>query len=171
MAVLSWPDSFRAGAVATAVLHRKWALARFFFVMNQFQSDIETRIAGCEPDIEVLLVERSGTTLRIFIDCPTGVTVAHCERVTRALADLRESYAIEVSSPGPQRPLAKPEHFQRFVGRRARVRIARDCEGFAQRSLTGELVGASSESVTLAAADGIVAIPYEAIERSHLVRE
>jgi ribosome maturation factor RimP len=139
--------------------------------MNQFQTDIETRIAGSEPDIEVLLVERAGSTLRIFIDCPGGVSVAHCERVTQALSDLRETYAIEVSSPGPQRPLAKPEHFQRFIGRRARVRLAPGCAEAQQRSLTGELVSASSEAVTLAAAEGVVAIPYENIERSHLVRE
>jgi ribosome maturation factor RimP len=139
--------------------------------MNQFQTDIETRIAGSEPDIEVLLVERSGSTLRIFIDSPTGVTLADCERVTRSLADLRETYALEVSSPGPQRPLAKPEHFQRFVGRRARVRLARGCEQVQQRSVIGELVSASSDSVTLAAPEGIVAIPYSAIERSHLVKE
>jgi ribosome maturation factor RimP len=139
--------------------------------MNQLQTDIETRVAGCEPDIEVLLVERSGTTLRVFIDHPTGVSVAHCERVAKALADLRERYAIEVSSPGPRRPLAKPEHFRRFVGRRARVRIAEGCDSFEQRSLVGELVGASTDEVTLAAAEGIVAIPYSAIERSHLVEE
>jgi ribosome maturation factor RimP len=159
------------------VPYRKWALARFFFVMNQIQADIETRVAAVEPDVEVLLVEQSGSTLRVFIDHPAGVSVAHCERVSRALNDLREDYRIEVSSPGPRRPLAKPEHFRRFVGRRARVRIAPDCETFKltdtgnQRSITGELVGASKDEVTLAVPDGVVAIPYAAIERSHLVEE
>jgi ribosome maturation factor RimP len=159
------------------VPYRKWALARFFFVMNQIQTDIETRVAAVEPDVEVLLVERSGSTLRVFIDHPAGVSVAHCERVSRALNDLREDYTIEVSSPGPRRPLAKPEHFRRFVGRRARVRIAPDCDTLKltdtgnQRSITGELVGASKDEVTLAVPDGVVAIPYAAIERSHLVEE
>jgi ribosome maturation factor RimP len=86
--------------------------------MNQLQNEIETLVAGQEPEVEVLLVESSGATLRVFIDHPTGVTVAHCERVTKALGDLSERYTIEVSSPGPRRPLAKPEHFRRFVGRR-----------------------------------------------------
>jgi ribosome maturation factor RimP len=144
--------------------------------MTQLQSDIETRIAETDPDIEVLLVEQAGSTLRVFIDHPAGVSVAHCERVSRTLNDLRENYTIEVSSPGSRRPLAKPEHFARFVGRRARVRIARGCEdlmsgGSEQRNLTGELVGASNDEVTLAVADGVVAIPYAAIERSHLVEE
>jgi ribosome maturation factor RimP len=139
--------------------------------MNQLHNDIETRIAAFEPDLEVLLVERSGSTLRVFIDHPSGVTVAHCERVAKGLGDLRDRYTIEVSSPGPRRPLAKPEHFRRFVGRRARVRIAEGCDRFAQRSVTGELVGASTDEVTLAAPEGLIAIPYTAIERSHLVEE
>jgi ribosome maturation factor RimP len=139
--------------------------------MNQLQNDIETRVAAVEPAIEVLLVEHSGSTLRVFIDHPEGVSVAHCEHVARALGDLREEYTIEVTSPGPRRPLAKPEHFRRFVGRRARVRLAAGCDSFEQRNLTGELVGASKDEVTLAVPDGVVAIPYAAIERSHLVEE
>jgi ribosome maturation factor RimP len=139
--------------------------------MNQLQTEIETRVAAVEPDVEVLLVERAGDTLRVYIDHPQGVSVAHCEQVARALGELRDDYTIEVSSPGPQRPLAKPEHFRRFVGRRARVRIAPGCERFEQRNLTGELVGASNDEVTLAVPEGVVAIPYAAIERSHLVEE
>ena len=154
-----------------AVPYRKWALARFFFVMNQLQTDIEKRAAEVDPAIEVLLVEVSGATLRVFIDHPEGVSLAHTERVARALTELREEYSIEVSSPGPRRPLAKPEHFRRFVGRRARVRVAPGCESFEQRNLTGELVGASKDEVTLAVPDGVVAIPYAAIERSHLLEE
>jgi ribosome maturation factor RimP len=145
----------------------KWALARFFFAMEQLQQDIEQRLSGSEPEVEVLLVERSGETLRIFIDHPEGVTLALCERVTHAIGDLRESYALEVSSPGPKRPLTKPEHFQRFVGRRARVRTA----GEESASVIGELIGATGDEVTLAAGEGIVAIPYAAIKRSHLVEE
>jgi ribosome maturation factor RimP len=139
--------------------------------MNQLQNEIEKRVATVEPDVEVLLVERSGSTLRVFIDHPAGVSVVHCEKVSRVLDDLREDYTIEVSSPGPRRPLAKPEHFKRFVGRRARVRIAPGCDDFAQRNITGELVGASQDEVTLALPEGVVAIPYAAIERSHLVEE
>ena len=138
--------------------------------MEQLQADIEQRLAATEPEVEVLLVERSGDTLRIFIDHPAGVTLALCESVTHALGDLRESYALEVSSPGPKRPLTKPEHFQRFVGRRARVRTA--AAGVQEPgSVVGELIGATAQEVTLAAPEGIVAIPYAAIKRSHLVEE
>jgi len=149
----------------------KWALARFFFAMEQLQNDIQQRISASEPEVEVLLVERAGDTLRIFIDHPAGVTLALCERVTGALGDLRERYGIEVSSPGPRRPLTKPEHFQRFVGRRARVRTASHADLGERGSVTGELIGATAQEVTLAVPDGIVAIPYAAIQRSHLVEE
>src|ERR1700690_2685521 len=139
--------------------------------MEQLQADIEQRLKATEPDVEVLLVERSGETLRVFIDHPAGVTLALCERVTHALGDLRERYALEVSSPGPKRPLTKPEHFQRFVGRRARVKAAVAGDVDQPSSVVGELIGASEQEVTLAAPEGIVAIPYAAIKRSHLVEE
>ena len=139
--------------------------------MEQIQTEIENRLSGPEPQVEVLLVERSGDLLRIFIDHPDGVSLELCERVTNALGDLRERYALEVSSPGPRRPLTKPEHFQRFVGRRARVRTAPGAGVAAHESVTGELIGASADEVMLAAPEGVLAIPYAAIRRSHLVEE
>ena len=96
------------------------------------------------------------------------MTLALCERVTAHLAAVRESYALEVSSPGAERPLSKPEHFRRFVGRRARVRTrAAIAEG--RQSLTGELLGATDEEVTVAADTGVVSIAYADIHRSNLV--
>jgi ribosome maturation factor RimP len=105
--------------------------------------------------------------------------LALCERVTGHLADYRERFALEVSSPGQDRPLTKPQHFNRFLGRRARVRLrgdaARPEEGVHKQAaptpkvLVGELVGASERDVTIAAQDGVVTIPYEQIVRSNLV--
>jgi ribosome maturation factor RimP len=144
------------------------------------QTEIESRLAVSEPDVEVLLVQVSGTTLRLFIDHPDGVTLALCERVSGRLNDYRDSYSLEVSSPGQDRPLTKPHHFTRFLGRNARVRL-RDgavtadpadeeaCVSRGHRSVTGELVGASERDVTIAAGDGIVTIPYEQIARSNLI--
>lgn len=142
---------------------------------NSLQADIERRLAASEPDIEVLLAEvAGGRCLRVFIDHPHGVTLAMCERVTMLLSDLRERYSLEVSSPGSERPLTKPAHFRRFVGRRARVR-ARQPLPVGQRppahSFTGELVGASEQEVTLAAHDGVIAIPYSEIRRSNLIED
>jgi ribosome maturation factor RimP len=108
-----------------------------------------------------------------------------CERVTMLLNDLRERYSLEVSSPGSERPLTKPAHFRRFVGRRARVRTrhprplaplgdgerAGGGSARAVQSFTGELVGASEDEVTLAADGGVIAIPYSEIRRSNLIGE
>lgn len=142
--------------------------------MTPLQTEIERRLAASQPDVEVLLAEIvGGRCLRVFIDHPDGVTLAVCEQVTAELNDLRERYSLEVSSPGSERPLTKPAHFRRFVGRRARVR-ARHPLPIGERpvqSFTGELVGASEEEVTLAADGGVIAIPYSEIRRSNLIEE
>jgi ribosome maturation factor RimP len=138
--------------------------------VRTIQTDIEARLAASEPDVEVLLAEVvGGSTVRLFIDHPEGVTLAVCERVTHALAEVRERYALEVSSPGTERPLSKPQHFSRYLGRRARVRTRDAVEG--HKSFTGELVGASEDAVTIAAESGVVAIPYAEIHRSNLIEE
>ncbi len=142
--------------------------------MSPLQTEIERRLAESEPDIEVLLAEvLGGRCLRIFIDHPDGVTLAMCERVTVALDDLSERYSLEVSSPGGERPLTKPDHFRRFVGRRARVRARHPLPigHRPMRNFTGELVGASEKEITLAADEGVIAIPYSEIRRSNLIEE
>jgi ribosome maturation factor RimP len=136
--------------------------------MTVTQEQIEERLATTEPDVEVLLLERANaTTMRLFIDRPGGVDLALCERVTTQLSDLLLETGLEVSSPGPERPLTKPDHFRRFIGRRARVRTREDHGG--RKSFTGELVGATDEEVTVAADAGIVSIPYTDINRSNLL--
>jgi ribosome maturation factor RimP len=136
--------------------------------MSSIQADIEARLAQAEPEVEVLLAEVvGGRTVRLYIDHAGGVSLELCERVTRALPEVRERYSLEVSSPGRERPLTKPAHFRRFVGRRARVRTREAREG--HNSFTGELVGASDNEVTLAAETGVVTIPYGEIVRSNLV--
>ena len=110
---------------------------------------------------------RAASALRLFIDHPDGVDLALCERVTKHLRDLLVDYGLEVSSPGPERPLSKPDHFRRFLGKRARVRLREPRDG--HRSFTGELVGASDDEVTVAADTGVVSIPYSEINRSNLL--
>jgi ribosome maturation factor RimP len=133
-------------------------------------TDIEQRLAGLEPDVELLACEKVGPDrLRLFIDHPDGVSLELCERVTHHLRELLLDYSLEVSSPGPERPLTKPDHFRRFLGRRARVRLREPRDG--HKSFTGELVGASDDEVTVAADDGVVSIPYSDINRSNLLPE
>ncbi len=135
---------------------------------------IDQRLAGPFPEVEVLACERvAAERLRLTIDHPDGVDLGLCERVTKELRDMLADYALEVSSPGPERPLTKPDHFRRFLGRRARVRTREPRNGGpagdAARSFTGELVGASDTEVTVAADSGVVSIPYEEISRSNLM--
>lgn len=136
--------------------------------MSAIQADIEARLSKTEPDVEVLLAEVVGGKLvRLFIDHPEGVSLDLCERVTKQLPEVREKYALEVSSPGIERPLTKPEHFRRFVGRRARVRTRGDHDG--RRSFSGELLDAGDDGVTVAAETGVVSIAYTDIQRSNLL--
>jgi ribosome maturation factor RimP len=136
--------------------------------MSAIQAEIEARLAEVEPDVEVLLAEVvGGRTVRLFIDHPDGVSLGLCARVTELLPEVRERYALEVSSPGPERPLSKPDHFRRFVGRRARVRTRGEHDG--RRSFTGELLDATDAEVTVAAELGVVSIAYADIHRSNLV--
>jgi ribosome maturation factor RimP len=138
--------------------------------IERVQNDIEERLARLEPDVEVLACERIGTDrVRLFIDHPEGVDLALCERVTGHLRDMLVDFGLEVSSPGPQRPLTKPDHFRRYLGRRARVRTRTPRDG--RGSFTGELVGASDDEVTVAADEGVVSISYSEIGRSNLVEE
>ncbi len=171
--VLPCGDNFRAGRFPV-VVPEVGARPLFFMsfateeTVNALHDEIEQRLAETEPEVEVLLAEVApGATLRLFIDHPDGVTLALCERVSGHLTDYREQYSLEVSSPGQDRPLTKPQHYSRFLGRRARVRL-REARG-GHKSVTGELVGASEKDVTIAAGGGIVTIPYEEIDRTNLV--
>jgi ribosome maturation factor RimP len=135
---------------------------------EQIQRTVEDRLHDEEPDVEVLALERpAAERLLLVIDRPEGVDIALCERVTGLLRDLLESYSLEVSSPGPERPLTKPEHFRRFLGRRVRVRTREEVAG--HKSFTGRLTGADEESVSVDSGDGPVSIPLAAVRRSNLL--
>ena len=138
--------------------------------IDTLQTDIEQRLATAEPEVEVLALRegRAASALRLFIDHPDGVDLALCERVTKHLRDAARGLRRSRSPrPGPERPLSKPDHFRRFLGRRARVRLREPRDG--HKSFTGELVGASDEEVTVAADTGVVTIPYSEINRSNLL--
>jgi ribosome maturation factor RimP len=140
--------------------------------MNEapIKTEIETRLAHAEPDVELLACEQvAAERVRLVIDRPGGVDIELCERVTGHLRDLLTDFGLEVSSPGPRRPLTKPDHFRRYLGHRVRVRLNEPRDG--QKSFTGELVGASDEEVTLAADGGVVTVPYSDINRSNLLED
>ncbi len=138
--------------------------------MEDLQSNIENQILELDPAVEVIAVEHPRPdSLRLYIDHPDGVNLALCERVTHQLRDLLTEYTLEVSSPGIDRPLTKPEHFRRFVGRRVRVRTREKLEG--RSNFTGRIAGADDSGVEVDLDEGAVRIPHERIRRSNLVPE
>ena len=138
--------------------------------LQQIQENIETRLGDREPDVELLALEQpAAERLRLVIDSPDGVDIAMCERVTGALRDLLEDWSLEVYSPGPERPLTKPEHYRRFLGNRVRVKTSEEIGG--RHSFTGTLTAADDERLSVEAPDGAVTIPLRTVRRSNLVPE
>ncbi len=117
------------------------------------------------PGVEVLALELvSPSRICVYVDHPSGVDHALCERVTHLLDPWRSQFAIDVSSPGPERPLRKPAHFARALGSRVSVRTP------ATKRVSGTVVRASDNVLVLAVADGEhVEIPYEEIVRGNLI--
>jgi ribosome maturation factor RimP len=136
---------------------------------TRLQADVERTLSERVPEVEVLLAERASPGLvRVVIDRPGGsVDLDLCERVTRELSGLREQYALEVSSPGEERPLTRPVHFQRAVGDTVAIRTDEPLDG--RRRFTGRLLDAGEEAVEIDQDGHRVRIPYTAIRRSHLV--
>ena len=135
-------------------------------LQRQIGREVETAL----PEVEVLAVELAGPErFTVFIDHPRGVDHALCERVTDVLRDYLREYTVDVSSPGFERPLRKPEHFARVVGRRIALRTSTDIAG--RKRFRGELVGADTRVLTVRTEDRAVEIPYEEIVRGNLIHE
>lgn len=138
--------------------------------LEQARQTIDQRITELDPQLELIALERpSAETLRLYIDHPDGVDLARCEQVTKALRELLDSWSLEVSSPGADRPLTKPEHFRRFLGRRVKVRTREQISG--RRNFTGTLTAADDEGVSLETDGDAYRIPLAGIRRSNLIPE
>jgi ribosome maturation factor RimP len=128
---------------------------------KQLEREIGARVEGNLDGVEVLAVELDRPDqFTVYVDHPTGVDHALCERVTNTLRDYLREYTVNVSSPGAARPLRKPDHFAGVVGRRVKVRT-RGCR------LRGEVVFADEDHVTVDETE----IPYEEIVRANLIDE
>jgi ribosome maturation factor RimP len=142
----------------------------------------EKLIALCEPLLTQLGYElvdleyapgRAHALLRVFIDRPEGVGLDDCERVSHELAALLDvedpvptAYTLEVSSPGLDRVLRTPAHFQRFVGQRIwlELQVARD----GRRRYTGRLEALSPEGIELNVDGAMVSVRFAEIGRARL---
>lgn len=118
--------------------------------------------------------EARGWVLRVYLDSPRGIGLADCQAVSERLGDrldaeglIDHAYALEVSSPGLDRPLKTTRDFERFAGRRARIQTGEPIAG--QRNFQGILRGCEAGSVRLEVEGGrAVAIPHALIVRARL---
>jgi len=135
------------------------------------QEEIAPAVEERVPGVEVLAVELlSPGRFCVYVDHPNGVDHALCERVTYALDDYRRDYTVDVSSPGPERPLRNRGHFTAARGRSVTVRTEREIEG--RKRFRGTVAEAGESAVTLDVVDaGSVRIPYDAIVRGNLIDE
>jgi ribosome maturation factor RimP len=138
--------------------------------MPELETTINERLRQLDPEVELVVLEHPAReTLRVVVDHPEGVDLSLCERVTDALRDLLSEYSLEVSSPGADRPLTKPEHYRRYAGRAVRISTSEAIDG--QRNFTGTVAGADERTVALEIDGERVEIPLEDVRRSNLVPE
>lgn len=133
---------------------------------RQLQRDVARTVESGLPGVEVLAVElASPERFTVYVDHPGGVDHALCERVTALLGAYLKSYSVDVSSPGIERPLRRPEHFRNVVGRRVALRTE------ARRRLRGQVVDAGDQAVIVQTNNENVEVPYEQIVRGNLINE
>jgi ribosome maturation factor RimP len=133
---------------------------------RELQREVARTVESGVPGVEVLAVELSGPErFTVFVDHPQGVDHALCERVTDALRDYLRAYSVDVSSPGLERPLRRPEHFRNALGRRVQLRTEE------RKRLRGEVVEAGDNAVTVQTDKESIDVPYEEIVRGNLIYE
>ena len=136
------------------------------------QDEIAPAVEHGLPGIEVLAVELvSPSRFCVYVDHPNGVDHALCAQVTRLLDAYRQDFTVDVSSPGPERPLRKPRHFESALGRRIAVRTGSDIGG--RNRFKGELLEVGDGAVLLATGTESepLRIRYDAIVRANLIDE
>jgi len=126
---------------------------------------------------EIVAVELSGgdtSIVRVYIDTPNGVTVDDCAKASRqfsAILDVEDpisnKYTLEVSSPGIDRPLAKPLHFKAVVGQDVKIKMAILIDG--RRRFSGELIEASDDYAVVEVDGEQSELPYSDMDRARLV--
>lgn len=127
--------------------------------------------------VEIVTVEIVGSkkapTIRVYIDAEGGISFDELARTQAWVGELMDeldpfpgAYMLEVSSPGIDRPLRTPEHFERFAGETVSVKTTSPLEG--RSSFTGELLGYADGNVEVALEDGTVRIPYDQIKRARV---
>lgn len=141
-------------------------MANVYDKERTLEREITERVGESLPGVEVLAVELTGPErITVYVDREGGVDHALCEQVTRVLWEYLQTYSVDVSSPGLERPLRKPEHFRRVVGRTVKLKTSE------RSKVRGEVVRADEDAVTVGVAGDEVDIPYAQIVRGNLIEE
>jgi ribosome maturation factor RimP len=134
---------------------------------RELQREVADLVHAGAPDVEVLALELNGADrFCVYVDRPGGVDHDLCARVTRMLWAYLDRYAIQVSSPGLERPLRTRRHFDAHTGEQASVKTVAD--GGRKRT-RGTIVRTRGDAVELETPAGVVAIPYDDIVRANLI--
>ena len=117
--------------------------------------------------------ESAGRILRLYVDKPDGIKLDDCIGVSRQMSDILDvnladvgPYSLEVTSPGPERPLAKREDFDKFKGNRAKLKTYRPING--RKNYTGVLLGITGDEVSLQIDEQIITIGFKDISKARL---
>lgn len=122
--------------------------------------------------------EPGGWVLRVFVDGVGGISHIDCERVSREISvvldvndPITHQYSLEVSSPGLDRPLRTLEHFRRFVGDKAKVKLRQGVDG--RRNFAGTILSVDpvAGTVTLAVDGREFALPIADLEKANRMFE
>ena len=126
--------------------------------------------------IELLNRQKTSTLLRIYIDSSHGITLDDCTAVSHQISGvldvenpIEENYDLEVSSPGLDRPLFDKKHFDRFKGKKARIRMRMKLNG--RRRYEGVLAGVENNNVILDVEGVKLDLPLDQIETARLIPE
>jgi len=118
--------------------------------------------------------ESGGRMLRVYIDRPGGIRLDDCVGISRQLSDLLDvylehdaAYHLEVSSPGPDRPLSVQDDFVRFKGHRAKIGTIKSIDG--QKNFSGTLMGLTADRINMEIEGKSIKIPLDLVKKARLV--
>lgn len=164
---------------------RKWAISPLFFDDKLYMNEkmLENINAKIEPIIsndgfEIIELEYKnepgGQVLRIYIDSPNGITLEDCISVTRSIEDVIEieelvpnSYRLEVSSPGWNRPLRKAADFDRFKGSEIKLESKSPIEG--RKRWRGQLLGLENDDILVMVDGKLCHVPWNNLAKARVM--
>lgn len=137
---------------------------------------VEPVVVGMGYELVGVEFDSHQRILRVYIDSETGIMIEDCSRVSHQLSGVLEvedpipgDYQLEISSPGMDRPLCTPAHFQRFKGSLARLQLLRPLDG--RRKFKARLLGLEADKVILQDGETTFEIPFDLIDKARLVPE